>query len=87
MLSVLFDASVMILYPFLVKSRSCGMCVSCIAEIWTLRRWSSCNRSSCFSDVMRLSGLMMGTARVFSHCLFAIVAVRGLFRCIDVCAI
>jgi len=79
MLSVLFSAAVMILYPFLVYSMSCCMCVSRIASIWTLRRWGSCNRSSFFPDVMRLSGLMLRMVRVFSPCLFAIVVVLGIF--------
>ena len=45
-------------YRFLANSMSRGICVSCIAAMWILRRCSSCNNSFCPSTVRRSSGLI-----------------------------
>ena len=58
-------ADVMLLYPFLAKSRSCGICVSCIAVMCIFCFISSCSMSCSYCVLIRLSGLMLAIVSVF----------------------
>ena len=70
---------VIILYPFRVKSRSCGMCVSCIADMRTLCLCSSYVRSFCRCVLIMLSGLMLTIVSFPPPTLFAMVSRRAFF--------
>ena len=72
-------AEVYIMYPFLVNSRSRGMCVSRMADICILCFWSSRITPFCRSVVRMLSWLRQIIDSVPRPALFSMTVVRGLF--------
>ena len=69
-------ADVMIRYPFLAKSRSCGICVSCISDM-CIFCISSCSMSCSFCVLIRLSGFVLSIVSVLRPVLAAMVVGLG----------